>query len=89
MLSFGKVFNVEKQWKLIREMGLGTYGVVVCVQLLTGGQPMIMAMCSPPNRSAVDQILGETVALKLVMWVFEKVQLVKRALHGIMQTSRA
>ena len=50
---------------------------------------MIMAMCSPPNRSAVDQILGEMVALKLVMWVFEKVQLVERALCEIMQTSQA
>ena len=89
ILSFGKVFNVEKWWKLVWEMGSGTYRVVVCVQLLTGGQPMIMAMCSPPNRSAVDQILGEMVALKLVMWVFEKVQLVERALCEIMQTSQA
>ena len=89
MSSFGKVFNVEKRWKLVREMGSGAYGVVVCVQLLTGGQPTIMAMCSPPNRSAADQISGETVALKLVTWVFEKVQLVKRALREIMRTSRA
>ena len=89
MSSFGKVFNVEKRWKLVREMGSGAYGVVVCVQLLTGGQPTIIAMCSPPNRSAVDQILGETVALKLVTWVFEKVQLVKRALREIMRTSWA
>ncbi|KAF9786292.1 kinase-like protein [Thelephora terrestris] len=27
--SFGKVFNVEKRWKIIREMGSGAYGFVV------------------------------------------------------------
>lgn len=27
--SFGKVFHVEKRWKLIREMGSGAYGVVI------------------------------------------------------------
>ncbi|KIY62489.1 kinase-like protein [Cylindrobasidium torrendii FP15055 ss-10] len=27
--SFGKVFHVEKRWKLVREMGSGAYGVVV------------------------------------------------------------
>ena len=26
MSSFGKVFHVEKRWKLIREMGCGAYG---------------------------------------------------------------
>jgi hypothetical protein len=29
--SFGKVFHVEKRWKLIREMGSGAYGVVMYV----------------------------------------------------------
>ena len=29
--SFGKVFNVEKRWKIIREMGSGAYGFVVFV----------------------------------------------------------
>jgi len=29
--SFGKVFNVEKRWKIIREMGSGAYGFVVSV----------------------------------------------------------
>lgn len=29
--SFGKVFHVEKRWKLIREMGAGAYGVVMYV----------------------------------------------------------
>ena len=30
--SFGKVFNVEKRWKIIREMGSGAYGFVVFVR---------------------------------------------------------
>lgn len=29
MSSFGKIFHVEKRWKLVREMGSGAYGVVV------------------------------------------------------------
>lgn len=29
--SFGKVFNVEKRWEIIREMGSGSYGFVVFV----------------------------------------------------------
>ncbi|KAF9269016.1 Pkinase-domain-containing protein [Marasmius fiardii PR-910] len=60
--SFGKVFHVEKRWKLVREMGSGAYGVVI---------------------SAADEISGETVAIKLVTRVFEKVQLAKRALREI------
>ena len=32
--SFGKVFNVEKRWKIIREMGSGAYGFVVFVNPL-------------------------------------------------------
>ncbi|KAF9453570.1 Pkinase-domain-containing protein [Macrolepiota fuliginosa MF-IS2] len=60
--SFGKVFHVEKRWKLVREMGAGAYGVVI---------------------SAADEISGETVAIKLVTRVFEKVQLAKRALREI------
>ncbi|KAI6149816.1 kinase-like protein [Pisolithus tinctorius] len=60
--SFGKVFHVEKRWKLVREMGSGAYGVVV---------------------SATDQISGETVAIKLVTRIFEKIQLAKRALREI------
>lgn len=31
MSSFGKVFHVEKQWKLVREMGSGMYRAIVCV----------------------------------------------------------
>ncbi|KAF9005926.1 kinase-like domain-containing protein [Cyathus striatus] len=60
--SFGKVFHVEKRWKLVREMGSGAYGVVI---------------------SAADEISGETVAIKLVTRVFEKIQLAKRALREI------
>ncbi|KNZ74638.1 Mitogen-activated protein kinase SLT2/MPK1 [Termitomyces sp. J132] len=60
--SFGKVFHVEKRWKLIREMGSGAYGVVI---------------------SAEDEISKETVAIKLVTRIFDKVQLAKRALREI------
>ncbi|KAF8631885.1 hypothetical protein AX15_002150 [Amanita polypyramis BW_CC] len=60
--SFGKVFHVEKRWKLVREMGAGAYGVVI---------------------SAVDEISRETVAIKLVTRIFDKVQLAKRALREI------
>lgn len=60
--SFGKVFHVERRWKLVREMGSGAYGVVI---------------------SAADEISGETVAIKLVTRVFEKIQLAKRALREI------
>ncbi|KAK2463685.1 hypothetical protein APHAL10511_004436 [Amanita phalloides] len=60
--SFGKIFHVEKRWKLVREMGAGAYGVVI---------------------SAADEISGETVAIKLVTRVFDKVQLAKRALREI------
>ncbi|KAJ8521579.1 hypothetical protein ONZ45_g1744 [Pleurotus djamor] len=60
--SFGKVFHVERRWKLIREMGSGAYGVVI---------------------SAADEISGQTVAIKLVTRVFDKVQLAKRALREI------
>ncbi|KAJ3536155.1 hypothetical protein NMY22_g6164 [Coprinellus aureogranulatus] len=60
--SFGKVFHVEKRWKLVREMGSGAYGVVI---------------------SAVDDISKETVAIKMVTRVFEKVQLAKRALREV------
>jgi hypothetical protein len=31
LTPFGKVFHVEKRWKLIREMGSGAYGVVMSV----------------------------------------------------------
>lgn len=62
MSSFGKVFHVEKRWKLIREMGSGAYGFVI---------------------SAVDDISGEPVAIKMVTRVFEKVALAKRALREI------
>ncbi|KAG5647459.1 hypothetical protein DXG03_009390 [Asterophora parasitica] len=69
--SFGKVFHVEKRWKLIREMGSGAYGVVI--------QPNLASLGS----SAADEISGETVAIKLVTRVFDKVQLAKRALREI------
>ncbi|TEB36507.1 Pkinase-domain-containing protein [Coprinellus micaceus] len=60
--SFGKVFHVEKRWKLVREMGSGAYGVVI---------------------SAADDISSETVAIKMVTRVFDKVQLAKRALREV------
>ncbi|KAI0741938.1 kinase-like domain-containing protein [Daedaleopsis nitida] len=62
MSSFGKVFHVEKRWKLIRELGSGAYGYVI---------------------SAVDEISGEPVAIKLVTRALEKVALAKRILREI------
>ncbi|KDQ18940.1 hypothetical protein BOTBODRAFT_28421 [Botryobasidium botryosum FD-172 SS1] len=58
----GRIFHVEKRWKLVRELGQGAYGLVV---------------------SAQDGISGETVAIKLVTRIFEKLQLAKRALREI------
>ncbi|KAI0343226.1 Pkinase-domain-containing protein [Trametopsis cervina] len=62
MSSFGKVFHVEKRWKLRREMGSGAYGYVI---------------------SAVDEISGEPVAIKMITRVTQKVQLAKRALREL------
>ncbi|GJE90976.1 mitogen-activated protein kinase domain-containing protein [Phanerochaete sordida] len=62
MSSFGKVFHVEKRWKLIREMGSGAYGYVI---------------------SAVDEVSGEPVAIKMVNRVTQKIQLAKRALREL------
>jgi len=77
--SFGKVFHVEKRWKLIREMGSGAYGVVMSVQYF-----LISGLASyDRHRSAADEISGETVAIKLVTRVFDKIQLAKRALREI------
>ena len=49
--SFGKVFNVEKRWKIIREMGSGAYGFVVFVQpvsviLTSEADPGLLYSCS-------------------------------------------
>lgn len=38
---------------------------------------------APTHSSAADEISGETVAIKLVTRVFEKVQLAKRALREL------
>ncbi|EKM49980.1 uncharacterized protein PHACADRAFT_166553 [Phanerochaete carnosa HHB-10118-sp] len=62
MSSFGKVFHVERRWKLIREMGSGAYGYVI---------------------SAVDEVSGEPVAIKMVNRVTQKIQLAKRALREL------
>lgn len=78
--SFGKVFHVEKRWKLVREMGSGAYGVVMWVSS-TFRRPI--ALLSARFRSAVDDISSETVAIKMVTRVFDKVQLAKRALREV------
>jgi len=83
MSSFGKVFHVEKRWKLVREMGSGAYGVVVCVHLQVANTIWQCPSHSHMSRSAVDQISGQTVAIKLVTRIFEKTQLAKRALREI------
>jgi len=79
--SFGKVFNVEKRWKIIREMGSGAYGFVVFVN-----RALSFTLQSDLwlwFRSAADEITGEVVAIKLVTRVTERVQLSKRALREI------
>lgn len=79
MSSFGKVFHVERRWKLVREMGSGAYGVVMYVS----GPAAISAKAHISHSSAADEISGETVAIKMVTRVFEKTQLAKRALREI------
>lgn len=70
---------------MIRDMGSGAYGVVMQV-----AYPYIRvshySYYSPSFicfSSAADEISGETVAIKLVTRVFEKVSLAKRALREI------
>lgn len=63
-------------------MGSGAYGVVMYVLSLC------YSPCSFPTylrlpSSAADEISGETVAIKLVTRVFDKIQLAKRALREI------
>ena len=79
--SFGKVFNVEKRWKIIREMGSGAYGFVVFADpvCFTSRDSDLFVLF----RSAADEITGEVVAIKLVTRVTERVQLSKRALREI------
>jgi mitogen-activated protein kinase 7 len=73
------VFYVKKRWKLIREMGSGAYGVVMCVHFRLSFSSIDHNVYS----SAGDEITGETVAIKLVSRVFDKIQLAKRALREI------
>ncbi|KAH9935943.1 kinase-like protein [Epithele typhae] len=42
--SFGKVFHVEKRWKLIRELGSGAYGFVVSAADEISGEPVAIKM---------------------------------------------
>ncbi|KAH9941959.1 kinase-like protein [Amylocystis lapponica] len=42
--SFGKVFHVEKRWKLIREMGSGAYGFVISAADEISGEPVAIKM---------------------------------------------
>jgi len=44
MSSFGKVFHVEKRWKLIREMGSGAYGFVISAADEISGEPVAIKM---------------------------------------------
>ncbi|KAI9064066.1 kinase-like protein [Trametes sanguinea] len=42
--SFGKVFHVEKRWKLIRELGSGAYGFVISAADEISGEPVAIKM---------------------------------------------
>jgi len=80
--SFNKVFHLERRWKLVRELGSGAYGVVMYVEIV----PLLAKKRTrslPLTSSAADDISGETVAIKLVTRVFEKLQFAKRALREI------
>ncbi|EIW58623.1 kinase-like protein [Trametes versicolor FP-101664 SS1] len=44
MSSFGKVFHVEKRWKLIRELGSGAYGFVISAADDISGEPVAIKM---------------------------------------------
>lgn len=77
--SFGKIFHVEKRWKLIREMGSGAYGFVMCAL----NRHYWESETHNVNSSAVDEISGEPVAIKLVTRVTQKIQLAKRALREL------
>ncbi|KAH9846030.1 kinase-like domain-containing protein [Lenzites betulinus] len=44
MSSFGKVFHVEKRWKLIRELGSGAYGFVISASDEISGEPVAIKM---------------------------------------------
>lgn len=68
----GRTFNVEQRWILGRELGQGAYGVVVCVHARAchGALHSLTTVRS----AAEDKISGETVAIKLVTRVFEKVR---------------
>ena len=80
MSSFGKVFHVEKRWKLIREMGSGAYGYVMCVLWRTVWCGLTELW---PCSSAVDEVSGEPVAIKMIARVTQKIQLAKRALREL------
>ena len=78
--SFDQTFRLEKRWKLVREMGSGAYGVVMSVlHPFTVGPKPTREIVS----SAVDEISGETVAIKMVTRVFAKTSLAKRALREL------
>ena len=64
-------------------MGSGAYGVVMYVLtiLLLSSIPTTFAFHA--RSSAADEISGETVAIKLVTRVFDKISLAKRALREI------
>lgn len=61
-------------------MGSGAYGVVMSVHSL---RYLRVQSTHVYSRSAADSLSGETVAIKLVTRVFDKVQLAKRALREI------
>ncbi|KAL1686434.1 kinase-like protein, partial [Schizophyllum commune] len=44
MSSFGKVFHVERRWKLVREMGSGAYGVVISAADEISGETVAIKM---------------------------------------------
>lgn len=67
----------------MRELGSGAYGVVMYVPYAHMDVLKPLNVSSALHSSAADEISGETVAIKLVTRVFEKIQFAKRALREI------
>jgi len=64
--------NLSESWGL-------AHMVLSCTSMLSA----VLALSLNPTSSAADEISGETVAIKLVTRVFEKIQFAKRALREI------
>lgn len=77
--SFGKVFHVERRWKLIRELGSGAYGVVMSVYiagiLLPSQQsiiPALQQMRYPERLLPLNLLPASLIKFSLQSELFER-----------------